>query len=229
MSVYKTNFPAHEGLINFPPHNFPEDMDAARPNLNPAILVEDPKAPLHVQRALGVTVFGGVALFNPRSPLTDKETQVTALVMSGLDNRAVGRVLYINNSTVKTHLGHASAKIPVPKGAASGRAGFMYRMASISVPEEPLLYVVRPPIIDILSLLSDRELEISRGVARGLENSSIAAGLKTEAGTPLSVSTLKSHLTNMGKKLGTGERTLLGEVVLMTDTASEQGREILRG
>ncbi|WP_265520605.1 response regulator [Oerskovia flava] len=45
--------------------------------------------------------------------LTDRESQVLALVSEGLSNAAIGRELYITEATVKTHLLRAFAKLDV--------------------------------------------------------------------------------------------------------------------
>ena len=45
--------------------------------------------------------------------LTDRETDVLALVADGLTNRAVARKLGISEATVKTHLAHVYAKLGV--------------------------------------------------------------------------------------------------------------------
>ena len=45
--------------------------------------------------------------------LTDRETDVLALVADGLTNRAVARKLGISEATVKTHLAHVYTKLGV--------------------------------------------------------------------------------------------------------------------
>ena len=53
--------------------------------------------------------------------LTDRETEVLALVADGLTNRAVARRLGISEATVKTHLVHTYAKLGVVDRAAAVR------------------------------------------------------------------------------------------------------------
>ena len=56
-----------------------------------------------------------------RLSLTDRETEVLALVADGLTNRAVARRLGIGEATVKTHLAHVYAKLGVLDRAAAVR------------------------------------------------------------------------------------------------------------
>ena len=57
--------------------------------------------------------------------LTDRETDVLALVADGLTNRAVARKLGISEATVKTHLAHVYTKLGAGAGLKTGpRAGF---------------------------------------------------------------------------------------------------------
>ena len=51
-----------------------------------------------------------------------------------------------------------------------------------------------------ITLPTSRELSVLRGVAHGLTNSEIAAHLN------LSPLTVKAHLSNLRRKLGTGDR-----------------------
>ena len=53
--------------------------------------------------------------------LTDRETEVLALVADGLTNRAVARKLGISEATVKTHLAHIYTKLGVLDRAAAVR------------------------------------------------------------------------------------------------------------
>ena len=53
--------------------------------------------------------------------LTDRETEVLALVADGLTNRAVARKLGISEATVKTHLAHVYTKLGVLDRAAAVR------------------------------------------------------------------------------------------------------------
>ena len=53
--------------------------------------------------------------------LTDRETDVLALVADGLTNRAVARKLGISEATVKTHLAHVYTKLGVLDRAAAVR------------------------------------------------------------------------------------------------------------
>ena len=53
--------------------------------------------------------------------LTDRETEVLALVADGLTNRAVARKLGISEATVKTHLAHVYTKLEVLDRAAAVR------------------------------------------------------------------------------------------------------------
>ena len=53
--------------------------------------------------------------------LTDRETEVLALVADGLTNRAVARRLGISEATVKTHLAHVYTKLGVLDRAAAVR------------------------------------------------------------------------------------------------------------
>ena len=53
--------------------------------------------------------------------LTDRETDVLALVADGLTNRAVARKLGIGEATVKTHLAHVYTKLGVLDRAAAVR------------------------------------------------------------------------------------------------------------
>lgn len=53
--------------------------------------------------------------------LTDRETEVLALVADGLTNRAVARKLGISEATVKTHLAHIYTKLEVLDRAAAVR------------------------------------------------------------------------------------------------------------
>ena len=53
--------------------------------------------------------------------LTDRETEVLALMADGLTNRAVARKLGISEATVKTHLAHVYTKLEVLDRAAAVR------------------------------------------------------------------------------------------------------------
>jgi DNA-binding NarL/FixJ family response regulator len=49
----------------------------------------------------------------PQEALSTREAEVLAQVARGLTNAEIGRVLYISEATVKTHLGRACAKLGV--------------------------------------------------------------------------------------------------------------------
>ena len=67
----------------------------------------------------------------------------------------------------------------------------------------------RPDLPPLIEQLSERELEVTAAVARGLTNKTIAASLG------LSVETVKTHVVNAMGKLGARDRTQLAVLALL--------------
>ena len=67
----------------------------------------------------------------------------------------------------------------------------------------------RPDLPPLIEQLSQRELEVTTAVARGLTNKTIAASLG------LSIETVKTHVVNAMGKLGARDRTQLAVLALL--------------
>ncbi|MGF0253612.1 response regulator [Rhodococcus erythropolis] len=55
----------------------------------------------------------------PQEALTARESELLSLLAEGMTNRELGKVLFISEATVKTHLGHIYAKLGVETRSAA--------------------------------------------------------------------------------------------------------------
>ncbi|HEX2298577.1 MAG TPA: response regulator transcription factor [Blastococcus sp.] len=65
----------------------------------------------------------------PRGPLTERETDVLALVAEGLSNVEISRRLVVSEATVKTHINRIFAKIGARDRAQAVRWAYQHRVA----------------------------------------------------------------------------------------------------
>jgi DNA-binding NarL/FixJ family response regulator len=88
-----------------------------------------------VQQRLVELVTGGPApgssqVSPPDTPLTDRETEVLALMADGLANRDIARRLFVTEATVKTHVNNIFGKLGVGDRAAAVAWAFRSGVAS---------------------------------------------------------------------------------------------------
>jgi DNA-binding NarL/FixJ family response regulator len=88
-----------------------------------------------VQERLVEMVTSGPAVSPPGSippggPLTERETEVVALMASGLSNRDIAGQLFVTESTVKTHVNNVFAKLDVTDRAAAVAWAFRAGLAT---------------------------------------------------------------------------------------------------
>jgi NarL family two-component system response regulator LiaR len=100
----------------------------------------------------------------------------------------------------------------------SGKGDFIQALATLAeggvyFPEEirklGAAQSPRPDLPPLVEELSDRELEVVAGVARGLTNQAIAESLA------ISLETVKTHVVNAKDKLGAADRTQLAVMALL--------------
>jgi DNA-binding CsgD family transcriptional regulator len=65
---------------------------------------------------------------NPISELSERELQVLALTAEGLTNAEIGKVLFLSEKTIKSHLRHLLAKLQVRSRAHAVAVGFRFRL-----------------------------------------------------------------------------------------------------
>jgi DNA-binding NarL/FixJ family response regulator len=75
----------------------------------------------------------------PQEALSTREAEVLAQVARGLTNAEIGRVLYISEATVKTHLGRACAKLGV-----SGRTAAVTKAIQTGALPNPGMTITPP-------------------------------------------------------------------------------------
>ena len=75
----------------------------------------------------------------PQEALSAREAEVLAQVARGLTNADIGRVLYISEATVKTHLGRACVKLGV-----SGRTAAVTKAIQTGALPNPGMTITPP-------------------------------------------------------------------------------------
>ncbi|WP_043810120.1 response regulator transcription factor [Allokutzneria albata] len=73
---------------------------------------------------------GAAAIRRPTDGLTPRETEVLALIASGLSNAEIAKTLYIGATTVKTHINNAFAKIGARNRADAVRYAYRHGLAT---------------------------------------------------------------------------------------------------
>jgi DNA-binding NarL/FixJ family response regulator len=100
------------------------DAAAGRTRLDPAVQ----------QRLVELVTSGSGAgssqVAAPDTPLTDRETEVLALMADGLANRDIARRLFVTEATVKTHVNNIFGKLGVGDRAAAVAWAFRSGVAS---------------------------------------------------------------------------------------------------
>jgi len=100
----------------------------------------------------------------------------------------------------------------------SGKGDFIQALATLAeggvyFPEEirklGAAQSPRPDLPPLIEELTERELEVVAGIARGLTNQAIGSSLG------ISVETVKTHVTNAKDKLGAADRTQLAVMALL--------------
>jgi DNA-binding CsgD family transcriptional regulator len=64
----------------------------------------------------------------PRSGLSERELQVLELTAEGFTNAEIGKVLFLSEETIKTHLRNLLAKLQVRSRAHAVAVGFRQRL-----------------------------------------------------------------------------------------------------
>lgn len=85
------------------------------------------KAIQDVARGRPVLTAGALAVLTGRrgeETLTDREIEVLRHIADGLTNRSIAQRLHVSEATVKTHIGHAFAKLGVNDRAAAIRVAY---------------------------------------------------------------------------------------------------------
>jgi DNA-binding NarL/FixJ family response regulator len=77
----------------------------------------------HAWQSAGIIPFSA-ALREPEPEPTPREVQVLGLISEGLANREIGKVLFLSEETVKSHVRHLLAKLQARSRAHAVAIGF---------------------------------------------------------------------------------------------------------
>ncbi|MEO6885443.1 MAG: helix-turn-helix transcriptional regulator, partial [Jatrophihabitantaceae bacterium] len=131
-------------------------------------------------RSIGLRLAGG-----GEPPMSRRERQIADLVMAGLSNAQIARVLSISPRTVQGHVARVLIALDLPSRSAIPRA---------------MLPTMMPPDTE---LLTARQRDVADLIHRGYTNDGIALALG------VSVKTVEKHLGAIYQRLGVRSRTAL--------------------
>jgi DNA-binding NarL/FixJ family response regulator len=122
------------------------------------------------------------------SSLSDREREIAVLVAEGHTNRSIGSTLFLSERTVQTHLSRILSALGLPSRTAIP-AALGLASSSADVP-----------------VLTERQEQIARLVARGLPNATIASELG------ISVKTVENHLAGIFARWQVSSRTAVANL-----------------
>jgi DNA-binding NarL/FixJ family response regulator len=162
--------------------------------------------------ALTLSLKPDVVLMDLRMPVADGTSATRRILQGRMPCRIIALTTFDDDESVFEALragaiGYLLKDVPSEKlveairAAAKGESCLVPSVASKVVAEFARLSRERSGRTSLEEILSGRELEVLRWVARGASNKEIASQLRIAEGT------VKNHVTNILEKLGVGDRT----------------------
>lgn len=200
--MFPTNFPQHRALL------VPE-VAAAHPEYIPAVLVNEPGPDFTQQVPLGITAYGGTAIFEKPYAYSLAQMRTVVLAMTGLSNKQIAELLWVDKGTVSAHLGGAGKVLPPGYTLKSERSGFFARMLYPAGATEPLIKVTMLSDPEVFDRLPPKKIELLGHLAMGLSNPDIAQTMG------ITRSTVSSHINDIYPIFGSSSRALMATAFLM--------------